>query len=94
MMKVGTLYLQLHIPGARSLKEKRRILKSLKDRLANKYSISIAEVDSHDKWQCAGVGIAMVGTKESFISSNLSKVVDYVRCFPEVCLGQYEIEVF
>ena len=50
-MVVGILSLELYIPGASSLKEKRYVLKSIKTKVSNKFKVSIAEVDHNDKWQ-------------------------------------------
>jgi hypothetical protein len=60
-MVVGICTIALHLPHARSLKDKRRILKSLKDRLRSRHNISLAEVDGQDLWQRATLAIAAVG---------------------------------
>jgi uncharacterized protein YlxP (DUF503 family) len=57
---VGVVRLELHIPGARSLKEKRRAVKSLVDRMHHRYRVSVAETDLHDLHQRAEVGLAVV----------------------------------
>ena len=59
-MIVGICTIEIHLPGAHSLKEKRRVLRSLKDRLRSKHNISIAEVDDQDLWQKAVIGLAAV----------------------------------
>jgi len=59
-MIVGICTISIHLPGAHSLKEKRRVLRSLKDRLRSKHNISIAEVDGQDLWQRAVLGLAAV----------------------------------
>ena len=60
-MVVGICTLVIHLPYSRSLKDKRKVVKSLKDRLRARHNISLAEVDSHDLWQRAVLGIAAVG---------------------------------
>ncbi|HET6373782.1 MAG TPA: DUF503 domain-containing protein [Candidatus Polarisedimenticolia bacterium] len=61
-MVVGICVLVIHLPQARSLKDKRQVVKSLKDRLRGRHNISIAEVDSQDLWQRAVIAISSVGT--------------------------------
>ncbi len=55
-----SIYFELYLPGVRSLKEKRHILRSIKDTLRNKFNISIREVSLQDKWQRSGIGISLV----------------------------------
>ena len=52
-MVVGVMTWELHLEGCRSLKEKRHVLKSLKDRLHNRFNVSAAETAHHDLWQRA-----------------------------------------
>lgn len=92
-MFVGTLELWLTIPEAHSLKDKRRVVKSLKDRLGGKHNISIAEVDELDEHRRATIGIAMVANDRRFLESCLSKIVDDVRLNPRAMLADYQIEL-
>lgn len=82
------------IHGAHSLKEKRRALKALKDQIRSKWNVSVAEVDDHDNWQRAVLGIAWVGNDGKFLTSALSKIVDHARAFRGADLADYEIEVW
>lgn len=75
---IGTLSLRLVMRGAFSLKDKRRIIKSLKERIRQKYNVSIAEVASQDKWQEAVIGIACVGNDGHFISSILVQIRNFI----------------
>ena len=59
---VGICTFELFIPHAHSLKEKRKVVKSLIDRVRSRHNVSIAEVEHHDLWQRAGIGITAVGT--------------------------------
>ncbi|HPF39573.1 MAG TPA: DUF503 domain-containing protein [Phycisphaerae bacterium] len=92
-MVVGTLRLSLVIPGAHSLKDKRRVVRSLKDRLGGKHNISIAEVDDLDEHRRCVIGIAMVSNDRRFTESCLSKIVDEVRGNPHASLADYELEL-
>lgn len=93
-MIVGTLKLKLLLRDSHSLKEKRRTVRSLKDRLANKFNVAVAEVDHHDVWQTAGIGVTTVGTDTRFVQSVLTNVVEFVRFFNGAELVDYETETF
>jgi uncharacterized protein YlxP (DUF503 family) len=77
-MLVGTVTVELYLPGTGSLKEKRFVLKSLKTKIRNRFNVSIAEVDHHDKWQRASLGIAAVAADRRFLDETLSKVMNAV----------------
>lgn len=91
-MTVGILQIDLEIPEAQSLKDKRRVVKSLKDRLAAGHNISIAEVGALDKHQRSIIGVAMVANDKTYVESGLSKIVDLVRMVPQANLLDYQIE--
>ncbi len=93
-MIVGTLKIRLVLRESHSLKDKRRVLKSLKDTLSNKFNISVAETDEQDVWQTAEIGIASVGTDAPFVQSVLTNVVNYVRFFGGVELVDSEQEIY
>jgi uncharacterized protein YlxP (DUF503 family) len=91
---VGTLKIRLVLRESHSLKDKRRVLKSLKDTLSNKFNISVAETDEQDVWQTAEIGVAAVGTDTPFVQSVLTNVVNYVRFFGGVELVDSEQEIY
>ena len=93
-MIVGTLKLRLVLRESHSLKDKRRVIKSLKDTLSNKFNISVAETDEQDVWQTAEIGVAAVGTDGSFVQSVLTSVVNYVRFFGGVELVDAQQELY
>lgn len=72
-MVIGCLEVKLTIHGARSLKEKRKILKPLKDRYS-KMNISVAEVDDQDTWQSAAMGFAVVSNDAGYVNSVLDRI--------------------
>ena len=74
-MIIGALKVRMQIQGAHSLKEKRKALKSLKDRLAQ-LNVSVAEVDDLDKWQAATIGLAVVSNDAGFVNSMLDKIMN------------------
>jgi len=93
-MIVGTLKIRLLLRESHSLKDKRRVLRSLKDTLSNKFNIAVAETDEQDVWQSAEIGVATVGTDTPFVQSVLSNVVNYVRYFGGVELVDSEQEIY
>ena len=72
---VGLRVFDLHIEGAHSLKEKRFVLRSVKDRIANRFNVSIAETDHQDKWQRAELSVAAVAGDRV----GVEKALDAVR---------------
>ncbi len=93
-MVVGAVYLRLHLPGASSLKDKRRILRSVIERLKNRFNIAVAEVEDMDKWQVAGIGLTSVSNDSGHANEILSKAVDFVESGPwEAEVIDYELEL-
>ena len=92
-MVVGILQLRVMIRDAQSLKDKRRIVKSLRDRIRNRFNVSVSEVDSLDQRQQATLGIALATNDRVFADQVLAKVVDLVRATPGAVLVDYETEI-
>ena len=77
-MTVGLLLLDCYIPESQSLKDKRRILTSLSERLRRQFNIAIAEVEFQDQWQRARLAIVLVNTNWRMLQSSMSKLTEYV----------------
>lgn len=92
-MTVGVLQLELSIPDAMSLKDKRRVILSIKDRIAHHHNVSIAEVGALDEHRRSILGLAMVANDRKYVEGGLSKLVDFVRMVPQVSLIDYQIEL-
>ena len=75
-MSVGLLTLELHIPDAHSLKEKRQVLRSLKDKLRRQFNVAIAELDHQDVWQRSVLGIVTLSNEDRHVRETLQKVLD------------------
>ena len=73
-MIVGLLTLDLHIPEANSLKSKRLVIKSLIDRVKNKFNVSVSEVDAQNLWQRSVIGIAYVANETKIINQVFEKI--------------------
>ena len=73
-MVIALLTLDLHFPGARSLKDKRQALRSLETRIRNKFNVAIAEVEHQDLWQRSRLAVVTVNTDHGHLDSTLSAV--------------------
>lgn len=89
---VGLLRIELHIPNTGSLKDKRQVLKSLKDRLRSRYNISISEVDHSDLWQRSVLAIAHVSNDKRYANKLLSGVLSRIDQFGPVHLIDHDME--
>ena len=81
-MVIGVVSWELHIPGAGSLKDKRSVVKSLKDRLHNEFNVSVAETGHHDVWQRAEVTTCVVSSERRHAESVVSSVDRFVASSP------------
>jgi len=93
-MIVGTLKIRFVLRESHSLKDKRRVIRSVKQRIFNKFQVSIAEVEHQDTWQQATLGVAMVGNESGHVNEVLSKVIDVLRFVPGAEMVDYELEMF
>ena len=93
-MNVGVCRVSLRLPENLSLKGKRQVLKSITARIRNKFNVSVAEIDDHDLWQLASLGICCVSNSKRHTNEVLSKVVDFIiGARFEVEVIDYEIEI-
>lgn len=92
-MTIGLLELDLLIPGANSLKDKRRAIKSLKERLRNRFNCSVAETEHMDIWRRARLAVCIVSTDVRHVNSQLSSVVAFVASANRTELVDYRIEM-
>jgi len=77
-MIVGLLTLDLHFPESNSLKAKRWVLRSIKDRIRNKFNVSVAEVGANDLWQRSVIGIACVANETTIIHRIFDSIIDKI----------------
>ena len=93
-MHVGICRIRFRIPENGSLKDKRRVLKSITSRVTNKFNVSVAEVGDNDNWQIATIGISCVSNDKRHANEVLSKVADYITDVRfEVEVLDYKIEI-
>ncbi len=93
-MFIGVCTIEIHVPDSGSLKAKRHSIRSLKDRIRNKFNVSVAEVGDNDLWQKASLAVAAVSNEKAHLNQTLDHVLNMVRGVPEVDLLDYQIEIF
>ena len=91
-MIIGLLTVEIHILYSASLKEKRFILKSIKDKVRNKFNVSIAEVDYQEKWQRSVLAAAQVGNDYVVIEKNLYSVFNLIETYNGVEILKHTLE--
>jgi uncharacterized protein len=92
-MIVGTLRVRLLIREARSLKDKRQVVKSIKDRLRGGFNVSVAEIEEQDNRQLAVLGLAMVSNETHHVKTALGQIVQALRVHPVAELLEHEMDV-
>jgi uncharacterized protein YlxP (DUF503 family) len=93
-MTVGIARVTLFVAGSHSLKEKRTVLRRVKDLVRQKFNVSIAEVGENDVWQRAVLGVSLVGNDRRFVESSLDEVLALIRSKAEVLDVQKELQTF
>jgi len=73
-MVIAVLKVDLYIHGASSLKDKRTVIRGIKDRIGKKFNVSIAELDFQDKWQRAQIGIVQIGNDFNYVEKNMNTI--------------------
>jgi len=92
-MTIGLLQIDLLVPGSRSLKDKRRVVKSLKQQLRNRYNCSVAETGEKDRWGRAHLAVCVVGDDSRFVNEQLSEIVRFTERKGGAELLDYGIEM-
>lgn len=92
-MYVGILKIDLLVPGVRSLKEKRFVIKSLKTRISNKFNVSIAEVDHQDLWQRCTLGISKVDSEIKSIEKAFTYLDNFISTELRVQIINWETRI-
>lgn len=91
-MVVGVLEVSLAIFGAVSLKDKRRVVRSVKDKISHRFNVSVAEIDELDFAKKAVLGFAMIGNDRQYMEGALGKIVEQMQWVKDASLIDYSIE--
>ena len=89
---LGLVHLQLRIVQAQSLKDKRRVVKSFKDRLTNGFNVSVAEVDHLDDRRSTVLAVAMVANDKRYVESRLQKIINAAAEHRDMILVDHELQ--
>ena len=92
-MIVGTLRVRLLVRGARSLKDKRQVVQSVKERLRQSFNVSIAEIEAQDQRQQIILGMAMICNEAHPIKKSFAEIVEALKAHPIAEFVDYESEV-
>ena len=92
-MYVGVLRLTLHVPHARSLKDKRQVVRKFRDRVRSRFDVSVAEVGAQDKLQLAVFGVCVVSGEASVCDSVLEQVARAAETQEDAVLTARETEI-
>jgi len=92
-MHIGVLQFELLIPGSASLKDKRRVVKSLKDRLHREHMVSVAEVAALDQHRLAILALVLVANDAKYVSATMDRIIERLRCLHDAELGEFSREV-
>jgi len=92
-MHIGVLQFTLEIPYATSLKDKRRVVKSMKDRIRRNFNVSIAEIDDLDAWTTATLGAVMAGRDVAYINGALDKLINALESLRDATLADHQLEI-
>ena len=93
-MTIGVLEVEMRIPGASSLKSKRMVIKSIKDRIRNKFNVSVSEISHLSSRQSCFLGIAHLSTSKPFTNRVLSEVLNFIQSFRQIELVDFQMTMF
>lgn len=92
-MVVGLYTIELFISESQSLKDKRQVLHSLKDRLRGKFNLSISEVGGQDLWQTAVIAMACVANERVYVEQVLEQALNLIKGMPTVEISRTQLEL-
>jgi uncharacterized protein len=92
-MVIGVCVIELYIPSSQSLKNKRQVIKSLKDRIRLNFNVSVAEVDYLDLWQRATLGLAAVNNDKKYIDALFNKIISLTKDDKALNVVDYSIQM-
>lgn len=94
MLHIGVLQFTMEIPYAESLKDKRSVIKAMKDRLRRSFNISIAEIEDLDDCTIATLGAVVAGNDVAHVNSVCDHLLNTLQDWREGTLGEHQLEIF
>lgn len=93
-MFVGVLTVELFIGESQSLKDKRRVLKSIIDRIKARFNVSIAEVDGLELWQRSTLGLSMISNEQTHVHRVFASVTGFIEAQGVLTITDYHMQMF
>jgi hypothetical protein len=93
-MPIGVLTLEIELPYAHSLKEKRAVLQRMRDRLRARFNVALAELDHQDVWQHATLGVVSISNSQALLESTLRQVLEESEKILGQDVASHELEFF
>jgi uncharacterized protein len=93
-MPVGLLTLEIHLPYSHSLKEKRAVLRKIRDRLRSRFNVAVAELDHRDVWQMATLGVVSISDSQQLLDSVFRDVLRESERILGDDVARHDIEFF
>ncbi|TES92026.1 MAG: DUF503 domain-containing protein [Candidatus Cloacimonadota bacterium] len=93
-MKIGNCIVEIYIPYSSSLKEKRSVIKGLKQRIRNRFNVSISEIDRNDNHRHSMLAFVTVSNNGKFVDKLLSRVVKFMEAQRQFEVLNYKLEIF
>ncbi|MDD4871822.1 MAG: DUF503 domain-containing protein [Kiritimatiellae bacterium] len=92
-MRIGIVTASISIPDAQSLKDKRSVIRSIKDRVLDKMNVSVAEIDKQDKWQYSDLAFVTVAAESETVQTRISEISSFLRSNPRYVLLDLRTEI-
>jgi uncharacterized protein len=92
-MHIGVLRIHFRLFSARSLKDKRQVLQSIKGRIQSRFNVSVAEIGSQDLWNAGELGVAMIGSDHRYVNGAMEKIFSFIESNPEISVIEHDIEI-
>lgn len=93
MTVIGLLTLEIFLPDAQSLKDKRMVIRRIKDRLRARFNVAVSEVDHQELWQRSQVSVVSVGPDESYVNQLLQHALEETERSTPECTVQGNVEI-
>ncbi len=93
-MVVGSLTLELHLPQARSLKDKRQVVKGFKEHVRRRFNAAVAEVDFQDLWQRALLGVVTVSGEGAIVEETLERILGEAHELPGAIVVGHDVRLY
>lgn len=94
MLHIGVLQFTMEIPYAESLKDKRRVIKGMKDRLRRSFNVSMSETDDLDDCRVATLSAVMAGSDVAYLNSALDNLLNRLQDWRDASLSDHQMQIF